>query len=133
MRARALRAGVCLLAAGWLVAACAGEEPPPPADDADGRIPTPEVTDRGPLPRFVTEETPDGRYSMEVGDSATLELPQGTLTPDVRGEAVEVIDVAWFADPGVAQWELRAVKPGQTTIAARADGKRHVWTISVRG
>lgn len=133
MRARVLLAGVCLVATSWLLTACAGEERPPPADDADGGLPSPETTDRGPVPRFFTQETPDGRYTMEVGGSATLQLPQGTPGPAVRGDAVEVIEVAWFADPGVAQWELRGVEPGETTIAATVDGRKHVWTIIVEG
>jgi len=107
-----------------------------PTDDdgsreVDGRGDSDDGQTVGPLPRFVTEATPDGRYTMVVDDSATLELPQGTTSPSVTGTAVEVFDVASLADSGVAQWEIRAIERGESTVTAIVDGREHVWTVAV--
>lgn len=107
----------------------------PTQDDGNDEVDEPVDADDGDtdgaLPRFVTEDTPDGRYTMGVDDSATLELPQGTTSPSVRGDAVEVFDVASLADSGVAQWEIRAIERGESTITAIVDGREHVWTVAV--
>lgn len=68
---------------------------------------------------------------MAVGDSSTLQLPPDTPALRVDGDAIEVLDVASFDDPGTAQWEIRAAGPGRATIETDlADGPRR-WIVHV--
>lgn len=97
-------------------------------EDGAVRVPPADTT---PLPRHVTEATPAGEYRMTVGDSSTLQLPPGTPELRVGGDAVEVMDVASFDDPGSAQWEIRAVGPGRATIEADFAAGPRRWVVHV--
>lgn len=84
-----------------------------------------------PASRFFTAATPPGVYQMDLGASSTLQLPHDVLAPDVRGDAVLVIEVASLAPQRFQQWELRAVEAGQTVISIEVDGRPLSWTLVV--
>jgi hypothetical protein len=84
-----------------------------------------------PAPRFFTTATPLGVYQMDLGASSTLQLPNDAPAPDVRGDAVLVIEVASLAPQRFKQWELRAAEVGQTVISIDVDGRPISWTLVV--
>ena len=92
---------------------------------------TTEAMTMHPAPRFFTPATPPGRYGMVVGGSATLQLPTTAGVPELRGNSVELIDLASPAPAGSRQWELRALEPGETRVTVVADGRAITWMLVV--
>jgi predicted secreted protein len=82
-------------------------------------------------PRFFTEDTPEGTYSMELEDSSTMRLPSDAPPPDVSGTSVMVLEVAYVTNPGYKEWELRAVEVGKTSITIETGSASLTWTLAV--
>ena len=88
--------------------------------------------DMSPVPEVFMEDTEGGRYLMEIGVTSMLRLfdPDSSLS-STEGESVEVIEVAYLADPGFREWELRAVAAGATTITIETAQDVVTWELVV--
>ena len=92
---------------------------------------TPAVERPEEAPRFITELTEPGAFTLAQGASITLQLPVGGEPPRVEGDAIELIEVASVAPAGSAQWEIRAVAPGDAEITVTVDGRPLRWVLVV--
>ncbi len=82
-----------------------------------------------PVPRTLTPANTGGVFTMKVGQTAGLIVPDPNAPdPDVQGRSVEVVDVVNVDASGRREWELRAVASGRTTL--RAGGSRP-YTITL--
>jgi len=100
-------------------------------------VPTDQTATTGvtavPGPAIFTEDTPTGRYTMRLGDSSLLRLPPTVPWPEAEGSSVEMIEVAYFTDPGYQEWELAAIGEGETSIVVELDTGPLTWTLVVIG
>lgn len=115
----------CLLAGcgGGFAAAGGGPAPEPTP------TPVPSQSEPSPVPRTLTPANDGGVYTMKVGQSAGLIVPDPTAPdPEVQGRSVEVVEVVNIDASGRREWELRAVASGRTTL--RAGGSRP-YTITL--
>jgi hypothetical protein len=80
-----------------------------------------------PAPPAITDAANGRSFTLSQGAETALRLPGGYEwgEPAVRGQAVELIRVDYFQDPGFSEWTVRAVQPGTATIAAHGtrDGR----------
>jgi predicted secreted protein len=82
-----------------------------------------------PAPRILTPANDGAVYSMKVGQSVGLLVPDPNAPdPEVQGRSVEVTAVVNVDASGRREWELRAVASGRTTL--RAAGSRP-YTITL--
>jgi predicted secreted protein len=73
-----------------------------------------------PIPRTLTPADHGRVYVMQVGQTTSLIVPDPYAPdPDVRGTSVEVVEVVNVDASGRREWELRALKPGRTTLQAK--------------
>jgi predicted secreted protein len=69
----------------------------------------------------VLTEIDSGRcLKLVVGQTAELRLAgnYSWSMPEPSGDAVELIPLTFFRDPGYAAWEVRAVRSGTSAISA---------------
>jgi predicted secreted protein len=71
-------------------------------------------------PEIITEADSGESFMLRLGSATSLRLSGNWNEPTVRGDAVELIRVDYFQDPGFSEWLLRAVRPGTATVTARA-------------
>ena len=85
-----------------------------------------------PAPRTLTPANSGGVFTMKVGQTAGLIVPDPNAPdPDVQGRSVEVVDVVNVDASGRREWELRAVASGRTTLRARGS-RPYTITLDVR-
>ena len=136
-----------LLSVALLIGACGGDaadEPDPSVTSTSFRVAettqpegstttsTSTIGDvASPAPRFFTIATPTGIYYLPVGDSSTIQLPTDVPEPTAVGSSVLLIGMANVADSGNRQWELRAVKAGETIITVQVAEGSLIWTLAV--
>ncbi|GAA1183512.1 hypothetical protein GCM10009584_26980 [Ornithinimicrobium humiphilum] len=86
---------------------------------------------------IVTESASGSLLRLRTGEDAVLRLSPPFLDaqPQVDVPAVlELVPVQHFADPGYAEWELRASAPGRASLTAEAtDGSVLVVLVEVSG
>jgi predicted secreted protein len=71
-------------------------------------------------PETITEADNGEAFMLRLGSATSLRLSGNNWNePTVRGDAVELVRVDYFQDPGYSEWLLRAVRPGTATITAR--------------
>jgi hypothetical protein len=70
-------------------------------------------------PETITEADSGESFMLRLGSATSLRLSGTWDEPTVRGQAVELIRVDYFQDPGFSEWLVRAVRPGTATITAR--------------
>ena len=83
--------------------------------------PAPGPVTAAPAPRILTLAHAGRTFRLAPDDAITLRL-DGTNSwsePTVSGAAVEAVRVAYVQDPGYAEWELRAARPGTATIESK--------------
>jgi hypothetical protein len=85
-----------------------------------------------PAPRRLTPKDDGGVFTMRVGQTAGLVVPDPNAPdPEVEGGSVEVVAVVNVDGSGRREWELRAVAVGRTTL--RAGGTHgYALTLDVR-
>jgi hypothetical protein len=92
-------------------AGCGGSDAPAPADTgSDAR----EAGDA------ITANDSGGSFTLAVGEETSLRLSSDYVwdEPVVEGAAAELSRVDYLQDPGFAEWLVRGVSPGATTISA---------------
>lgn len=86
---------------------------------------------------IITESASGSLLRLRAGEDAVLRLspPFMDADPLVDDPAVlELVPVQHFADPGYAEWELRASAPGRASLTAEAtDGSVLVVLVEVSG
>jgi predicted secreted protein len=72
-------------------------------------------------PETITEADSGESFMLRAVSETRLRLSgkYDWNEPTVRGQALELIRVDYFQDPGFSEWMLRAVRPGTATITAR--------------
>ena len=96
-------------------------------ESAPTRLPS--QADPSPAPRTLTPSNDGGVYTMKIGQSVGLIVPDPSAPdPEVQGRSVEVIEVVNVDASGRREWELRGVAAGRTTL--RAAGSRP-YTITL--
>src|SRR5713101_2503470 len=69
----------------------------------------------------VVTEVDGGRcVKLAVGGSAELRLTENYRwsAPQLSGDAVELIPIAFLRDPGYSAWEIRGMRSGTSAISA---------------
>lgn len=105
---------------------------PSPTGQADGSPPAPPATptkDTGmttspdPAPDVITEADDGRAISLAVGDEVPLQLDSAWFwdQPSVDGDAVELVQVDYFTDPGFMEWIVTAVRPGDAVVSATGE------------
>jgi predicted secreted protein len=72
-------------------------------------------------PQTITEVDSGESFTLSPGSGTRLQLSGEYVwsEPTVRGDAVQLVRVDYFQDPGFSEWTVLAVQPGTATIAAR--------------
>ena len=88
--------------------------------------------DAVPVPRRLSPANDRGVFTMKVGQTAGLVVSDPDAPdPEVDGQSVSVVEMHNVDASGRREWEIRAIKPGRTTL--RAAGKRpYTITLDVR-
>lgn len=88
--------------------------------------------DAVPAPRFLRPSDDGGVFTMTVGLTVSLVVPDGTAPdPKVEGDSVEVVTMNNIDASNRREWELRAVRAGRTVLRA-AGAMPYTITIDVR-
>ena len=88
--------------------------------------------DAVPAPRFLRPSDDGGVFTMTVGRTVGLVVPDGTAPdPKVEGNSVEVVTMNSIDGANRREWELRAVRAGRTVLRAGGD-QPYTITIDVR-
>jgi hypothetical protein len=83
-----------------------------------------------PAPRRLTPEADGGHYSMTVGSTTALVVPdQGVDQPAVDGTSVLLVPVVNVTDSGVREWEVRGVEVGTSTITSGTPAFTITFTV----
>jgi hypothetical protein len=86
-------------------------------------------SDAVPAPRMLTPKNDRGVYTIAVGRSVGLVVPDPYAPdPEVDGQSIRVVEVSNIDASNRREWELRAVKPGRTVISA---GGKLPYTITL--
>ncbi|HLS46327.1 MAG TPA: hypothetical protein VK045_12910 [Ornithinicoccus sp.] len=84
----------------------------------------------GPIPRRVSPSDDGSAFTMPVNTTATLQIHSTDYAnPTVTGESVLLIPMVNVAPGGPAEWEIRAVAPGTSTV--HGTSPRFTFTITV--
>lgn len=69
----------------------------------------------------ITEVDSGQSFTLGLGSETRLRLSgkYAWREPTVRGDAVELVRVDYFQDPGFSEWTVLAVRPGTARLAAR--------------
>ena len=71
------------------------------------------------MPRRVTPEDDGGTFAMTTGTTSSLVVGDTSAAdPAVSGDAVLLVQVVNVVDSGVREWEVRALRPGTSTITS---------------
>ncbi|QES48860.1 hypothetical protein DEJ50_14570 [Streptomyces venezuelae] len=120
------------LAALALLTGCGGGGPVPSAADPPltGTSATAAASPASPAPargRTLTAADDGFTGRLAVGETAVLRLPADPSgsrpEPTVAGDSVLLIRIANVTDPGLREWEIRAVRPG-TGVVTVSGGDR---------
>ncbi|WP_392542374.1 hypothetical protein [Oryzobacter telluris] len=109
-----------------LVAGCGAGEPSPsgsPGGSTTGSTAATVSPSGSPsaAPRRLTPEDDGATFSMVVGRSVSLVVSDTSADdPEVTGDAVQLVQVVNVTASGVREWEVRAEKPGTSTITSRS-------------
>jgi hypothetical protein len=88
--------------------------------------------DAVPAPRFLRPTDDGGVFTMTVGRTVGLVVPDGTAPdPKVEGDSVEVVTMNNIDGSNRREWELRAIRAGRTVLRA-AGAMPYTITIDVR-
>jgi hypothetical protein len=88
--------------------------------------------DPAPAPRTLNPSHDGGVYTMKVGQTAGLIVPDPQAPdPEIEGQSVQVVALNNIDASGRREWELRAKAPGRTTIRAKGS-KPFTVTLDVR-
>ena len=92
----------------------------------------PSQSDPVPSPRTLTPANDGGVFTMKVGQSVALMVPDPNAPdPEVKGRSVEVVEVRNIDASGRREWELRGVSAGRTTLRA-AGSRPYTITLDVQ-
>jgi hypothetical protein len=83
-------------------------------------------------PAFLVPED-EGTYALAVGAQTALRLDRqrSWSKPELEGDAVELIRVAFESDPGYTEYDILGRQPGESTVRVTADGTAFVFTFAV--
>ena len=102
---------------------------PSPASSAPVQSPAPGSA--VPVPRTVTPADTGQTFSMAVGQTAELIVPDPRAPdPVVAGSSIELVEVVSLAATNQREWELRAVTEGRSTITG-GGAEPYVITVVV--
>lgn len=88
--------------------------------------------DAVPAPRFLRPSDDGGVFTMTVGRTVGLVVPDGTAPdPKVEGDSVAVVTMHNIDASNRREWELRAIRAGRTVLRA-AGAMPYTITIDVR-
>ncbi|MGH8823784.1 MAG: hypothetical protein ACRDVN_04840 [Jiangellaceae bacterium] len=93
---------------------------PTPMESSTPRQDTEMPTSPEPAPAVLTQDD-DGRLiSLTVGAEVPLRLDSSWAweQPAVESDAVALIQVDYFADPGFMEWIVTALRPGDAAVTA---------------
>ena len=81
-----------------------------------------------PIPRRVSPSDDGSAFTMAVNTTATLQIRSTDYAnPAVTGESVLLIPMVNVAPGGPAEWEIRAVTSGTSTVHGASPG----FTITI--
>ncbi|SIM87033.1 hypothetical protein [Micromonospora cremea] len=84
---------------------------------------------------MLTEADDGALVTLAVGQTAALRVtgPEGAPEPEVSSDAVLLIRLLNVTGSGAREWEIRAVRPGESRLSVpRAEGAPVVITLQVR-
>lgn len=85
--------------------------------------------DAVPAPRTLRPSDDGGVFTMTVGRTVGLIVPDGTAPdPKVEGNSVSVVTMNNIDAANRREWELRAIRAGRTVLRAGGD---HPYTITI--